>query len=267
MKEPPCQFIHCSDILRKPLNNHLRKPLNNQLPKHVPTTKGNPTDHAVHADIHCAYMPCIGLPLLVFLGFFLTFLDYLKSVLLAVQCLLRALHWGWAQSHIIESIVRFCAWMDLRYHKSKRYFKISYCFIGHELSIYDSSQKEALPQREGIYSGGRFKCKILVVLISIMHWQEDTFNYSNILIKSGMLFWDLFFFLRLFSILVENSLSVTGKERKKECNPIKVFNSVNLNSAFSCKSTVPFYIHIWGYSFKCMLLFMFILAKLCLTRS
>lgn len=59
-----------------------------------------------------------------------------------------------------------------------------------------------------------------------------------------MLFWDLIFFLRLFGILVENSLSVTGKERKKECNTIKVFNSVNLNSALSCKSTVPFYVHI-----------------------
>lgn len=82
------------DILRKPLNNHLRKPLNNQLPKHVPTTKGNPTDACMmHANIHRAYMPCTDLPLLVFLFFFLTFPDYLKSVLFATHCLLHAKCW------------------------------------------------------------------------------------------------------------------------------------------------------------------------------
>lgn len=122
----------------------------------------------------------LGCPCLSFSFYFFFLLSLIIwSVLLAAQCLFHAKCREWAQSCIIESIVRFCAWMDTRYHKNNRYFKISYGFIGHELSVSDSSQKEALPQKEGICSGGRFKCKILVVLISVMHGQEDIFNYSN----------------------------------------------------------------------------------------
>lgn len=120
--------------------------------------------------------PCLSFSFYYFSSYF-PWLFEVSCLLLSV-CFMQSVGSELSQC-IIESIVRFCAWMDTRYHKNKRYFKISYRFIGHELSVSDSSQKEALPQKEGICSGGRFKCKILVVLISVMHGQEDIFNYSN----------------------------------------------------------------------------------------
>lgn len=138
------------------------------------------------------------------------------------------------------------------------------------LSLWKVPERGAVLRGEvfegGIYNGGRFKCKILIVLISIIrHEQESTLHYCSTVIKSSMVPWDLIF---IFSQASQgnNGEQLTGDCKRQEkqsviikkcearfCFPIQEYSSL----LHTCLR-LQFQIHAF---------FMFILSKHCLTRS